>query len=432
MTSDQRPHDEYATRQDAHGLTTSAPAALPRNFWRHFAASVSSNLGDGMVAAAAPLLALSLTDDTRLIAAVSAAAMLPWLVLSLPAGVFIDRHERRNILTASNGVRAALFGILALSIMFDLITIWLLLVIVLFLAVGEVFFDMASQAFLPSIVDESLLERANGRLYAAEVAANSFVGLPVGAWLFVVAAAAPFGLQATALIVAAALIMSIRLPQRAEQTPPAADAPPQRRLVTEIREGLRWLWAHPFLRLLALMLGAANMCHMFAQSIFAKFVQDELGLGPQGFGLLLSASAVGSIVGGLVGSRIARKLGAAPAIVGAYVMFAALEFLPGAVPQVWAVVVAGVLMSVSGTVWNVLTVSARQRLIPSELFGRVNSVYRFIGTGTSAFGAIIGGQIAFHFGLRATYLVSGASLSVVLVLGAPRLLALSKRFGSTN
>lgn len=221
-------------------------------------------------------------------------------MLSLPAGVFIDRHERRDILTASNGVRAALFGILALSIVLDLITIWLLLVIVLFLAVGEVFFDMAAQAFLPSIVDESLLERANGRLYAAEVAANSFVGLPVGAWLFVVAAAAPFGLQATALLVAAALITSIRLPQRAEPTHSNHDAMAQRRLTTEIREGLRWLWAHPFLRLLALMLGAANMCHMFAQSIFAKFVRDELGLGPRGFGLLLSASAIGSIVGGLV------------------------------------------------------------------------------------------------------------------------------------
>jgi len=425
MTHDQRPLDENA---NSHVSIQT----LPANFWRHFAASVSSNLGDGMVAAAAPLLALSLTNDTRLIAAVSAAAMLPWLVLSLPAGVFIDRHERRDILTASNGVRAALFGILALSIVLDLITIWLLLVIVLFLAVGEVFFDMAAQAFLPSIIDESLLERANGRLYAAEVAANSFVGLPVGAWLFVVAAAAPFGLQATALLVAAALITSIRLPQRAEPTHSNHDAMAQRRLTTEIREGLRWLWAHPFLRLLALMLGAANMCHMFAQSIFAKFVRDELGLGPRGFGLLLSASAIGSIVGGLVGSRIARKLGAATAIVGAYVMFAALEILPGAVPQVWAVVVAGVLMSVSGTVWNVLTVSARQRLIPSELFGRVNSVYRFIGTGTSAFGAIIGGQIAFHFGLRATYLVSGATLSIVLALGAPRLLALSKRYASTN
>jgi MFS family permease len=419
-------------KNDGHALEQAALTRLPSNFWRHFAASVSSNLGDGMVAAAAPLLALSLTNDTRLIAAVSAAAMVPWLVLSLPAGVFIDRHERRNILTASNGVRAALFGVLALSIVLDLITIWLLLVIVLLLAVGEVFFDMAGQAFLPSIVDESLLERANGRLYAAEVAANSFVGLPVGAWLFVVAAAAPFGLQATALLVAAALIASIHLPRHANQAHGTHDARPQRRLTTEIREGLRWLWSHPFLRLLALMLGAANMCHMFAQSIFAKFVRDELGLGPRSFGLLLSASAIGSIVGGLVGSRIARKLGAAAAIVGAYVMFAALEILPGAVPQVWAVVVAGVLMSVSGTVWNVLTVSARQRLIPSDLFGRVNSVYRFIGTGTSAFGALIGGQIAFHFGLRATYLVSGASLSIVLIFGAPRLLALSKRYASTN
>jgi MFS family permease len=395
---------------------------LPPAFWRQFAASTTSNLGDGMVAAAAPLLALSLTDDARMISAVSFAAMLPWLVLSLPAGVFIDRHDRKRIMTLANMVRAALFGLLAVSIVAGVITIWILLLVALLLAVCEVFFDMSAQAFLPAIVEGHQLERANGRLYAAEVAANSFVGLPVGAWLFVVAAATPFGIQAVALAIAALLLASIRVAR------PFAGSTDSTSYRESFLTGFRWLWHHPLLRTLALMLGAANMCHMFAQSVLAKYVRDELGLGPRGFGLLLATAAIGSILGGLVGSRVARRLGPSVAVVVSYTMFAALEIIPAVLPRVWAVVIAGSLMAVFGTVWNVITVSLRQRLIPQELFGRVNSVYRFIGTGTTALGAIIGGQIAFYFGLRATYVASAALLGTVLLVGAPRLLRHSRTY----
>ncbi len=398
----------------AHTPATST--RLPSAFWRQFGASTTSNLGDGLVGAAAPLLALSLTNDSRMISAVSFAAMLPWLVLSLPAGVFIDRHDRQRIMTGANLIRAALFGVLALAIVTDVVTIWMLLLLVLLLAVCEVLFDMSAQAFLPAIVDDHLLEKANGRLYAAEVAANSFVGLPIGAWLFVIAAAAPFGLQAVALTLAALLLASIKIAR------PFVKSPVSSSYRESFASGFSWLWRHPLLRTLALMLGAANMCHMFAQSVFAKYVRDELGLGPRGFGLLLAAAAVGSILGGLVGARIARWLGPSVAIVVSYSMFAALEIIPAVLPEVWAVVGAGALMAVFGTVWNVITVSLRQRLIPQELFGRVNSVYRFIGTGTSALGAVLGGQIAFYFGLRATYVVSAVLLGIVLIVGAPQLL----------
>lgn len=401
---------------------------LPSSFWRHFSASTTSNLGDGVIAAAAPLLALSLTDDTRLLGAVSFAAMLPWLVLTLPAGVYIDRHSRKTIMSSANVVRAVLFATLSLLVLGDRITIWILLLVVLCIAVCEVLFDMSAQAFLPEIVAESQLETANGRLYAAEVVANSFVGLPIGAWLFVIAAAAPFGIQAIALMIAATLLFSIRTSAASTGSGTGEVVHTRGGFRADLTTGLRWLWSHKLLRLLALMLGAANMCHMFAQSVYAKFVRDELGLGPRGFGFLLASGAIGSIVGGLLGSRVASRLGSARAIVVAYAMFATLEFVPWLLPRVWSVVLAGVAMAIFGTVWNVLTVSLRQRLIPPELFGRVNSVYRFLGTGTSAIGAIVGGQIAFYFGLRATYLVSGLALSMVLAVGAPSLLRYAKRY----
>jgi len=378
-----------------------------------------------MIAAAGPLLALSLTDDVRLIAFTSVASTLPWLVLSLPAGVFIDRHDRKRILTNVNAARCALFAALVALIVTGTLTIWILLAVLLAVAVCEVFFDMSAQAFLPAIVPDESLERANGRLYAVEVTANSFLGLPFGSWLFVVAAAAPFAVHAAALGLSALLIASIRT----HSTPvPTARS---ENFVASLREGLVWLWRHRLLRLLALMLGAANMCHMFGQAIFAKYVRDELGLGPRGFGILLATMSVGSIIGGTLGGRVAKRLGPATSIVLAYAFFAGLEIIPAAYPRVWSVVIAGFLMSVVGTLWNVITVSLRQRLIPAELFGRVNSVYRFLGTGTMTIGAFLGGLIAFRFGLRATYWASAGILAIVLLVGAPRLLRLAREHAAS-
>lgn len=390
---------------------------LPGVFWRHLSASSISNLGDGMVAAAGPLLALTLTNDVRLISLVSFASMIPWLVLSLPLGVVIDRVERRRLLTLSTAARGALYGIVTLLIISEQLNIGLLIALVTLIAVFEVVFDMSAQAFLPSLVEPEHLERANGRLYATEVIANSFVGLPIGAVLFATAAFTPFGVQTIALVVAALLILGLR-----PRTPFVLVAHERASLWVEMRTGLRWLAEHRLLRLLAVLLGLVNMAHMFAASVFAKFARDVLDIGPRGFGLLLAVSAGGAIVGGLIGDRVAKMLGPAMALVISYGMFAVLDLLPGIFPNVAVVVVSGTLMSVFGTTWNVITVSLRQRLIPPELFGRVNSVYRFLGTGSTSIGALIGGQLAYRYGLRATYLVSGVLLICVLAVATPALL----------
>ncbi len=370
-----------------------------------------------MVAAAGPLLALTLTNDVRLISLVSFASMIPWLVLSLPLGVVIDRVERRRLLTLSTAARGVLYGIVTLLIINEQLNIGLLIALVTLIAVFEVVFDMSAQAFLPSLVEPEHLERANGRLYATEVIANSFVGLPIGAVLFATAAFTPFGVQTIALVVAALLILGLR-----PRTPFVPVAHERASLWVEMRTGLRWLAEHRLLRLLAVLLGLVNMAHMFAASVFAKFARDVLDVGPRGFGLLLAVSAGGAIVGGLIGDRVAKMLGPAMALVISYGMFAVLDLLPGIFPNVAVVVVSGTLMSVFGTTWNVITVSLRQRLIPPELFGRVNSVYRFLGTGSTSIGALIGGQLAYRYGLRATYLVSGVLLICVLAVATPALL----------
>jgi len=387
--------------------------SLPKSYWRLFTSSTVSNLGDGMVVAAGPLLALQLTNDSRLIAAVTFAAMLPWLVLSLPAGVYLDRHDRQKIMYRANLVRGLVFTLIAVSAANDTLNIYLLIAASAVAGVCELFFDMSSQAILPAIVDEESLELANSRLYISQIISNGFIGLPLGAWIFVIAISAPFAVNAVALVIAAILIRSIKVKNTAtiEQT----NAP----FSSELKQGLIWLWKHDLLRTLAIMLGIANMCGMFAHAVFVKFVRDELGLGARGFGILLAAISIGSILGGLVGESVSKRLGSTVALITAYVIFGLSDLIPGIFAQIWAVAISGVVMSIAGTIWNVITVSMRQRLIPPELFGRVNSVYRFIGTGTTAIGALIGGQIAYNFGLRATYLASGVLLLIALVALSP-------------
>ncbi|MFM8954223.1 MAG: MFS transporter [Actinomycetota bacterium] len=395
-------------------MTTDRSNRLPGSYWRLFSSSTMSNLGDGMVAAAGPLLALSLTDDARLIAAVPFAAMLPWLILSLPAGVFIDRRDRQKIMYLANITRGLLFTIIAVGALTEYLNIFHLIVISGIAGVCELFFDMSSQAFLPAIVDQTQLEKANSRLYITEIVSNGFVGLPIGAWIFVAASFAPFAVNALALLAAGLLIKSIKHQAKAPTIPGE-----RRSFVKELKQGLAWLASHRLLRVLAVMLGIANMCHMFGAAVFAKFARDELGLGARSFGVLLAVISIGSIIGGFVGESVSKRLGATTAIVLAYIVFGVSDLIPGLFPNIWAVTISGVVMAIAGTTWNVITVSMRQRLIPTELFGRVNSVYRFIGTGSTAIGALLGGQIAFNFGLRATYLASGAILLFALATLTP-------------
>jgi len=260
---------------------------LPSNYWRQFVATSISNVGDGMEHAAAPLLALSLTSDPRLIAGVSFATGLPWLVLTLPAGVYIDRFNRKHLMVAVNAIRTVLYSIIAYSAWQGSLTIWSFMIILLGVGCCEVIFDMSAQAFLPAIVPPELLEKANGRLYTAEVIANSFVGLPLGAWAFVAAVGVPFGANAASFALAAVLVSTIKLP-----SPDHPADPVQRQsFKADLVEGIKWLWANKLIRTLAIMLGITNMATMFGDAIFVKYAADELGVTGRGYGLLLSLMA---------------------------------------------------------------------------------------------------------------------------------------------
>jgi MFS family permease len=273
----------------------------------------------------------------------------------------------------------------------------------------EVIFDMSAQAFLPQIVPDHLLEKANGRLSSLELITNTFIGLPLGAWAFVIAVGVPFGVDAASFALAAMLVASIRIPSTV--TPNTNNTEQRNSFKADLKEGLQWLWANKLIRTLAIMLGITNMTTMFGDAIFVKYAAVELGVTGRAYGLLLALTAVGSILGGL--------LGIAQSIVYSYFVFGFVGIIYFFMPYVWAVAIAASFMGLAGTTWNVVTVSLRQRVIPSELFGRVNSVYRFIGTGSIGIGALIGGQIAYSTNLRMPFLVAAILGITALTIGGP-------------
>ena len=370
-----------------------------------------------MVHAAAPLLTLSLTSDERLIAAVRFCAMIPWLVLSLPAGVYIDRFDRRKLMITANVIRAILFGLIAFSAATGTLSIWTFMAILIGVGCCEVIFDMSAQAFLPQIVPGHLLEKANGRLSSLELITNTFIGLPLGAWAFVIAVGVPFGANAASFALAALLVASIRIPSSA--TPETNSEEQRNSFKADLTEGLQWLWTNNLIRTLAIMLGIANMTAMFGEAIFVKYAAVELGVTGRAYGFLLALTAIGSILGGLLGDKIAKRLGIAQSIVYSYFVFGFVGIIYFFMPYVWAVAIAASFMGLAGTTWNVVTVSLRQRVIPTELFGRVNSVYRFIGTGSIGIGALIGGQIAYSTNLRMPFLVAAIVGLTALIIGGP-------------
>jgi len=372
-----------------------------------------------MVHAAAPLLTLTLTNDERLIAGVSFCAAIPWLVLSLPAGVYIDRFDRRKLMIAANVIRAVLFGLIAFSAATGTLSIWIFMAILIGVGCCEVIFDMSAQAFLPQIVPDHLLEKANGRLSSLELITNTFIGLPLGAWAFVLAIGVPFGVNAASFALAALLVASIRIPSA--KTPEANSEEMRNSFKADLTEGLQWLWNNKLIRTLAIMLGIANMTAMFGEAIFVKYAAVELGVTGRAYGFLLALTAIGSILGGLLGDKIAKRLGIAQSIVYSYFVFGFVGIIYFFMPYVWAVAIAASFMGLAGTTWNVVTVSLRQRVIPTELFGRVNSVYRFIGTGSIGIGALIGGQIAYSTNLRMPFLVAAIIGLGALAIGGPTL-----------
>jgi MFS family permease len=393
---------------------------LPAAYWRLQGAAVVDNVGDGASAAALPLLAVALTRDPRLVALVSAAAALPWLLLSLPAGALVDRHDRAALMWRAQALQAVVAVGLTATVAFGAASIPLLAGAAFAVGACEVVFGNAAQAILPDLVPAADLHRANGQQFAATTTARVFVGPPVGSLLFATAAVLPFGLDAASFAVSAALLA--RLPRRAR--PRAAP------LGQAIAEGLRWLGGHRLLRTLALLLAVNLFCFQLANVTLVLLATQELHVGTRAYGLLLTAGAVGGIAGGLVNHRIAARLGTRPTMLLALAGAVPAYLVSGASPDAYVLGLLLAVISFFSSMWNVVTVSLRQGIVPARLLGRVNSVYRMLSLGLTPFGAVAGGFVAHDLGVRAAYPIAGVLRGSALILALPALLSVSRQSAS--
>jgi MFS family permease len=387
--------------------------ALGSAYWRIWWANTVSSVGDGAFVSALPLLAVTVTTDPELIALVSASFYLPWLLLSLPAGALVDRYDRAKVMWRAQAVQGVIIVAIAVLAGLHQADIAMLAVAGFCLGTAEVFFSNAAQAALPRLVDAELLPRANGNLQVSLTVGETFIGPPLGSLLFAASRALPFGLDAGSFAASAAVLS--RLP-RSEPSKAAGS------IRTRIAEGLRWLLRHRLLRVVAVLLGASAFCNQMGQAVLVLLATQTLHVSPRGYGLLWTASAVGSILGGLANPVITRRIGQVPSLIVSMGAFALVSAGIGLAPDA---VVAGALMACNGffvTMWNVVTVSLRQQIVPGDLLGRVNSVYRMIGWGLMPAGALAGGLVAHVAGLRAPYTIGGIVCAVALLAALPVLL----------
>jgi MFS family permease len=400
------------TAHDKKPRPTLGPA-----YWRLWWANAVSSTGDGAFAAALPLLAVTITRDPRLVSVVTAATYLPWMLLSLPAGALVDRYDRATLMWRAQAVQAAVVVGVAVLVLARQENIAVLGVAGLLLGSAEVIFSNAAQSVLPALVPPELLPKANGSQQVSLTVGESFLGPPAGSLLFAVAAVLPFGLDAASFAGSAALLA--RLPRQAAPDPER----PKVRLRAQIGAGLRWLTSHHLLRIVAVLLGVSNFAGQMGQATLVLLATQTLNVSTRGYGLVLAATAVGSVLGGLMNPMLTRRLGLLPSLIMAMGAVAAVFVGIGLAPDP---ITMAVLMAADGffvTMWNVVTVSLRQQVVPSALLGRVNSVYRMLGWGLMPVGALAGGFIAHAAGLRAPYIVAGIICGLALLAAIPLLLA---------
>jgi MFS family permease len=418
---------------------------LGKNYWRLWTAHATSNLGDGLATVAFPWLASAVTRDPFLIALIAVMSRLPWLIFTLPAGVITDRFDRKKIIVAMDIAQGALALVLAGAIYLEQSSLpalnnlsatsaietnyllyWSLVGISLLFGFAEVLRDNASQTFLPSVVAKENLESANGKLWSAEYVMNSFVGPPIASFLLGIAVYLPFFIHSSTFFIAAGLIaMIVTIPKNVRESEIKARV----NFRSEIKEGFSWLWSHSLLRPMAIILGTLNLVGAITAATFILFAQEILETSVFEFAILGTSGAVGGVLGGILGPKISKKLGSGPSLYLTLISMPIMSLIIGLTSNwylAWVMIAGTTIFAV---LWNVITVSLRQSIIPTHLLGRVNSVYRFFAWGSMPIGMLIGGAIVSitellgnrELALRMPYFLSLVLGLVIFLFAAPRL-----------
>lgn len=398
-----------------------APRRLGHDFRWLLASSWTSNAGDGVALAAAPLLIASMTSSPLLVAAGAILQFLPWLVFGLHAGAIADRFDRRGLVMVANAARAIVLVALCVFLVTGAANIWIVLVSAFLYGTAEVFVDTAGAALLPMLLKPADLGLGNARLQAGFLVANQFAGPPLGAFLFAAGHAWPFLLEAVCVSLAVVLISRIARtpvpPRSSTGSGTGAAGSGRAKVHTDIAEGLRWLWRNPPVRMLVLIILLFNVTWAAPWGVLVLYATQHLHMGPVGYGMLTTASAAGGLLATMSFGWLERHVSFATMMRVCLSLEVVMHLSFALTTAGWIALVIMFVFGFYAFIWGTISTTVRQRLVPHELQGRVSSVNSVGVFGGMVIGQALGGVIAQVWGLTAPwwFAFAGAALTLLFV-----------------
>lgn len=365
---------------------------LGSNFNKLLSGVSLTMLGDGLTLLAIPWIATTLTDNAFYIALVSAAMVLPWLLFSIPVGLLIDRVSHQTLMVMTSAFRGIVLSFLAFIVFQNWVNIPILILATFFIGVAKVIFDSTAQTTIPTVVGRDQLERANGYMVTSITTMDDIIGKGIGGLLLSLGLFVPLMLDAATALLTIPILLSIRGAYQKRSTAPS-EKKGKKRVKDELLEGVKWVWNHPLLRGLALLNIGLTTSFASIIAIQVLFIQENLGLGPAGFGMLMVIAAVGAIIGGQLAGFLKNKLGTKQGMLLSVLITGVALGSVGFLNNWVIVAVLFIIGNFAVVIWNVFRLSLLQRIVPEELLGRVLSVFRFVSWGMSPIGMMLGGLI---------------------------------------
>lgn len=425
----------------------SAPSRLGRDFGKLWTAAAFSNLADGLGRTAVPLAATTLTRDPFMISVIGALAFVPWLVFGLPAGMIVDRFDRRIIMAIANAIRGGVAVWLATLAVSGGLSLWALFAGTLIFGLGETLFDNATNAVIPSVVRRDQLDRANGWMQAAQITIDSFIATPIAGVLFAVSLAVPLWAGSAGYLIPIALALllpvsaarALRAPAGAEGAgkagdiaagavaEPLTDGSPAPRVST--REAVTYLWRHRYLRTMVVFTSIIGSALSFSQAVIILFFLDTMSVPVAAIGFITAGIGIGALGGSLLAPRLVARFGRGRVMLGAILVTGVTLLLTGLAPEVWTAVAAFAVSAGAVAVWNVPWGSLRQQIVPAEIFGRVLGVIRTLTWGLFPIATLLGGWIG-RADLRWPFWIGGAVVVFMGLISARLLVEGTRRAGA--
>ncbi len=396
-----------------------------RDFLKLWSAETISQFGTQVSQLALPLVAILVLDASAFeVAALTTIEFMPFILFTLPAGVWVDRLPRRPILIAGDFGRAALLATIPVAYIADVLTLEQLFAVGFLVGVCTVFFDVAYMSYLPALVKRDQIIEGNSKLEITRSASQ--IGGPGFAGGLIEIFTAPYAVLVDAISFLGSGLFILRIHKHEEVVASTAPDGSKTSIWTELKEGLRFVLGNPNLRAQAGCTATSNFFSSVAFSIIIVYAVRELGLSAGVIGLIFSFAGAGSLVAAFSANRISGRFGIGPTTIGVCLLWGPATLLYALAPEGNAAipffVVAGLLLGFAIVVYNIVQVSYRQAICPPRLQGRMNSVMRFVVWGTIPLGTLAGGALGTWIGLRETIVVGavGGSLAILWIVFSPQ------------